>query len=388
MRKLTIDDFVKKSVLIHGEKYDYSKVEYKNNSTKVCIICPKHGEFLMRPSDHFNGQGCPKCKSEKLSEKFSMGKDLFIEKAKEIHGEKYDYSNVEYKNNREKICIICPEHGKFWQSPDKHLYGQGCPKCCKKNRKYTTEEFIEKAKEIHGEKYDYSKTVYGKNDKEKVCIICPKHGEFYQSPLTHLSGSGCRYCNKGKVFNTEEFVNAAKIVHKNKYDYSKTEYKKSLEKITIICPEHGEFLQTPAGHLNGKGCPVCGKKFRKGELLLLEKLQLKYPDETIVHSYRNKNVLGRQELDIYFPLRKIGIEFQGGQHFFPVNFGGYENEIAKKIFEKNKKRDIIKKEKCKKNNIILLYSSDTGKTNFLGDKVYTKYEDIFLRIDEIIKSTL
>ena len=125
-KKLTFNDFVEKSKSIHGEKYDYSKVDYKNNSTKVLIICPKHGEFLMRPADHFNGQGCPKCKSENLSNKFSMGKEAFIKKALSVHENKYDYSKVEYKNNRTKVCIICPEHGEFWQTPDKHITGQGC----------------------------------------------------------------------------------------------------------------------------------------------------------------------------------------------------------------------------------------------------------------------
>lgn len=144
--KLTLDDFIKKSKAVHGEKYDYSNSFYKNNNEKITIICPKHGEFRIRPSDHMNGQGCPKCKGEKLSEKFSMGKDDFIKKSKNIHGEKYDYSNVVYKNNRTKVGIICKEHGIFYQTPDKHLRGQGCPKCCKKNRKYTTEEFIEQAK--------------------------------------------------------------------------------------------------------------------------------------------------------------------------------------------------------------------------------------------------
>ena len=384
-KKLTFNDFVEKSKSIHGEKYDYSKVDYKNNSTKVLIICPRHGEFLMRPADHFNGQGCPKCKSENLSNKFSMGKEAFIKKALSVHENKYDYSKVEYKNNRTKVCIICPEHGEFWQTPDKHITGQGCPKCCRKNRRYTTEEFIEKARSIHGEKYDYSKTVYGENDKQKVVIICPEHGEFEQTPLLHLSGCGCKYCNKGNVFNTQEFIKMANIVHKNKYEYSKTEYRKSLQKVCIICPEHGEFWQTPAGHLSGKGCPICAKKFRKGEIALFEELKSRFPLEKIVHSYRNKSILGKQELDIYFPLRKIGIEFQGGQHFFPVDFGGYGENISKEIFENNKKRDIAKKEKCNKNGIVLLYFSDVKCTNFLNEKIYSNYDEISAAIDAVIK---
>ena len=177
----------------------------------------------------------------------------------------------------------------------------------------------------------------------------------------------------------------ANIVHKNKYEYSKTEYRKSLQKVCIICPEHGEFWQTPAGHLSGKGCPICAKKFRKGEIALFEELKNRFPLEKIVHSYRNKSILGKQELDIYFPLRKIGIEFQGGQHFFPVDFGGYGENISKEIFENNKKRDIAKKEKCNKNGIVLLYFSDVKCTNFLNEKIYSNYDEISATINAVIK---
>ena len=116
-------------------------------------------------------------------------KEQFVLKARETHGWKYDYSKVEYINSRTKICIICPEHGEFWQTPHSHLRGRGCPKCKLQNATLTTEEFIRRAKEMHGDKYDYSKVVYKKNN-EKVCIICPEHGEFFIYPKGHI--------NKGK----------------------------------------------------------------------------------------------------------------------------------------------------------------------------------------------
>ena len=187
------EEFIKKARKVHGDKYDYSNVDYVNTMTKVCIICPKHGEFWQRPYSHLHGNGCSKCANEATGERRSFSKEEFIKKAREVHGDKYDYSKVNYVNNYTKVCIICHEHGEFWQTPSTHLRGQGCPKCNLKKQTCTTDEFIAKAKKIHGDKYDYSKVEYV-NRKTKVCIICSKHGEFWQTPNHHLSGCGCPKC--------------------------------------------------------------------------------------------------------------------------------------------------------------------------------------------------
>ncbi len=123
-KRLTKQDFVERARKVHGDKYDYSKVEYINTETKVCIVCPTHGEFWQRPSDHMRGIGCRLCYGND-----KMTNEKFIEKAKKVHGDKYDYSKVEYVNSLEKVCIICPKHGEFWQAPAHHLQGQGCPIC-------------------------------------------------------------------------------------------------------------------------------------------------------------------------------------------------------------------------------------------------------------------
>lgn len=120
----------------------------------------------------------------------------FIEKARKVHGNKYDYSKVDYKNNKIKITIICPEHGEFQQIPPDHLFGAGCPKC-PRNRGLSAEEFLKKAREVHGDKYDYSKVEYNCKSTA-VCIICPKHGEFFKTPKRFLSGSGCNKCLEEK----------------------------------------------------------------------------------------------------------------------------------------------------------------------------------------------
>ena len=254
--KLTTEEFVQKAKEVHGDKYDYSKVEYKNARTKVAIVCPIHGEFEQGPSMHLFGKGCPKCGGS-----IKLTTEAFIKKAREIHGDKYDYSKVEYKDSKTMVTIICPTHGEFRQIPATHLQGKGCLKCGLVSRvdkiRNTTSDFIKKAREIHGDKYDYSKVDY-KNFNTKVCIICPIHGEFKLQPKNHLSGSNCPKCRSNARFTTEEFIIRAKKIHRDKYDYSKVDYKGYCTKICIICSIHGEFSQKPCVHLHGGGCPKCG----------------------------------------------------------------------------------------------------------------------------------
>ena len=195
-------------------------------------------------------------------------REEFIAEAREVHGDKYDYSKVEYVSNDTKVCIICPEHGEFWQVPFSHLLGIGCPKCgsskiWEKRGRITTEEFVNRSKELHGDKYDYSKVEY-KTMKTKVCIVCPEHGEFWQLPYVHLRGQGCDKCGDKSIASKlsmggAKFIEKATKVHGNRYDYSKVEYKNNSTKVCIICKEHGEFWQTPNAHLKGQNCPKCSR---------------------------------------------------------------------------------------------------------------------------------
>jgi superfamily II DNA or RNA helicase len=253
-KRLSTEDFIRRAIETHGNKYDYSKVEYVDSQTPVCIVCPEHGEFWQVPTIHWNGAQCPKCASEKNGRLRKMSLDEFIRRAQKVHGNKYDYSKVEYISANTKICIICPEHGEFNQTPSKHLQGSGCPKCI--GRGVNTEEWIKKAREVHGDKYDYSKVEYV-DSVTKVCIVCPEHGDFWQTPSGHLQGRGCLKCSGVKKKTTEEFIEDAKKVHGNKYDYSKVEYKSNKDNVCIICPEHGEFWLLPIVHLRGQGCLRC-----------------------------------------------------------------------------------------------------------------------------------
>jgi hypothetical protein len=264
-RKINIEEIIEKAITLHGDKYDYSKVEFIKMHEKVIIICKKHGEYNQILSDHLSGHGCNKCGIEKNANNCRSNTAEFIKKATKIHGDKYDYSKIEYINSMTKIIIICSEHEEFEQTPSQHLSGHGCNKCAIEisieKRKSNTAEFIKKATKIHGNKYDYSKVEYNKS-QEQIIIICKEHGEFLQQPCSHLSGCGCKKCGielsiEKRKSNTCEFIEKAITLHGDKYDYSKIEYINSMTKIIIICPEHEEFEQTPSHHLSGHGCNKC-----------------------------------------------------------------------------------------------------------------------------------
>ena len=285
-------NFIEKAYLIHGDKYDYSKVNYINSVTKVCIICPKHGEFWQTPANHLQGHGCPKCSVENTHIRQNSNTEEFIKKAQEVHNNKYDYSKVEYANNTSKVCIICPEHGEFWQQPNNHLHGQGCPKCGKINmgnkQKMTLDEFITRCNTEHNNFYNYDKVIYNGCYK-KITITCPIHGDFQQIPAAHLHGQGCQKCgriksNNSKKLTTEEFIEKSRQIHGNKYDYSKVKYVNYDTSVDIICNIHGIFKQTPDSHLQGKGCPICANTQSKEEFNINDLKTLSFEDTQKMYS--------------------------------------------------------------------------------------------------------
>lgn len=205
---------------------------------------------------------------KKLKMKRPNKKD-FIRKSIEIHGsEKYDYSLVEYKKSSIKVKIICKDHGVFEQTPNNHLSGVDCKSCAYimngENSRSSTEKFINKSMEIHGEIYDYSLVEYIGN-KIMVKIVCKNHGIFEQRPNDHLSGRMCFMCFGTKKRTNEEFISEANDVHNKKYDYSLVEYVNTNIKVKIICRDHGIFEKSPSGHLyskNGGGCQKCKPNFK------------------------------------------------------------------------------------------------------------------------------
>ena len=404
-KKLTTEEFIREAKVVHGNKYDYSLVEYKGNSIPVKIICPKHGIFEQTKKSHIDKKGmCLKCARKSLTEqeflekankihknkfdyskviykgvltpiiigcpihgeikqipfehlrsKFGCGlcakmnliplKDL-IEQSKKIHNNKYDYSKVKLISKGRKVEIICSVHGVFEQSFEKHIdRKQGCP-ICSGNVKMTTEQFIKKARQIHGDKYDYSKVYYVDNHT-KVKIVCATHGEFLQIPANHTNiNNGCPKCI-GRNKTTEEFIKESIKIHGDKYDYSKTIYKSIKAKIGIICLKHGEFLQNPSDHLCGHGCPHCQNS--KGENKVRNFLLTNYI--VFKPQYKFKDCKHKLPLPFDFYLSDLNacIEYDGKQHSAPVKtFGGEAAHQLQVI------KDQIKTDYCLKNNIPLI----------------------------------
>lgn len=246
MKRKTTEQFINDSKEVHGDKYDYSLVDYKNISTKVKIICSIHGIFEQVPRDHlYSKRGCVKCGKDKISIYFSSNKDEWLEKVLKVHDTKYDYSNFLYVKSWIKGEIICKKHGSFWQTPNKHLTGRICPKCSieiKSTRRLkTTEDFINSAKSIHGDKYDYSLVNY-KGSKKSVKIICLKHGIFKQSRDSHIGrGDICPKCanriskpevelqNFVKEIGFEIITNSRRIIKPYELDIYIPKFKKAIE---------------------------------------------------------------------------------------------------------------------------------------------------------------
>ena len=257
MKRMTRELFIARAKLIH-EDYDYSKVIYINSKTKIILICPKHGEFLITPNAVLSQkQGCPICGGSKKSTT-----EEFINKAKKIFPD-YIYDKVRYQNNKTKVIIVCPKHGDFFTKPNSLLNKEGCPLCGKENRilanTKSKEEFIRKAKLIFPN-YDYSKVKYI-NENFKISVICNIHGEFKITPHNLLSKHGCQKCANEKIkkklrYSTSEFISLAKQVHPE-YDYTKVEYINCRTKIAIGCPKHGIFFMKPSVLLRNHGCPKC-----------------------------------------------------------------------------------------------------------------------------------
>ena len=248
----TTEEFIAEARAVHGEKYDYSQTKYVNVNTKVKIICPVCGLFEQYPNAHTKKRcGCKNC--SKTAKKTTKS---FIEAARKVHGDKYSYEKTVYTSSENPVTITCKRHGDFSQRPDDHLQGKGCNPCSR--NMMSREEFIAKATKVHNGRYTYEHVVY-EGTAVKVTITCCDHGDFDQMPLRHLEGSGCQKC-RGYNRTTEEFVAALEKVHGvGTYDYSEVIFVTVNEKIYIICPKHGGFWQLASRHLRGCGCRKCFK---------------------------------------------------------------------------------------------------------------------------------
>lgn len=357
MDKTTLID---KSKEIFGNFYDYSLVPNMfKTKEKIEIICPVHGVFMKSFEKHINNkQGCPECVGRKRYDTQS-----FIKKVKTLnHVNDYSFDKVEYINNKTKVIVTCKYHGDFEIAPGHLLSGEGCPKCryvkSSSALRRSIDEIIEKSNEIHKHKYDYSLVENYKNVRIKYPIICPEHGVFMQTFNNHIRGKqGCPICgrlkcDKKRTKTFDDFVQRARVVHGNTYDYNDTNYVRYDVKIGITCKKHGVFYMTPGNHLMGQQCPKCAFAKSKGEEELLEYIKTITTDE-IVH--RDRTLLNNEELDIVIPSKNIAFEYNGLYwHSEMTKDRNYHLNKTKKcenqkirlfhIFEDewNYKRDIIK----------------------------------------------
>lgn len=338
MARLTLEQYIEKARKVHGDRYIYDKVVYKNPKTPIIVACPIHGDFSLMPYEHLSGRGCPKC-----SAKQKVTNEEFIRRAKAAHGDRYIYDKVDYKNQKTPVEIICPIHGSFWQKIQNHIVNhQGCPQCAKlriqehaRSLAKTTEQFIKEAREVHGDKYVYSKVDY-KNNATKVEIGCPIHGSFWQTPKDHLSGQGCPQCAGNIKYTQKEFVERAREVHGDKYIYADAIYNGANNEISVMCPIHGPFATTPYRHINMEnGCPRC--RDSKGEKIVGKILESKNVEYIPQKTFDWLKYDQPQRLDFYLPKQNIAIEYQGEQHFKPVStFGGETGYELCKLRDQNK----------------------------------------------------
>lgn len=340
---MTKDILIKKGNAIHNGKYDYSLVlDNFKTKEKLPIICSEHGIFYKTFEKHIgNKQGCPECSGKKR-----YTTEYFISKAKTLdHAKDYDYSKTSYVNNKTHIIVTCKEHGDFKITPGHLLSGEGCPKCryikSASSIRRSIEEVIKLAKEVHGNKYDYSLIKDYKNDRIKYPIICPLHGTFEQTFNNHIRGKqGCPVCgifkySKEHILTNEEFIEKGNKVHNFKYDYSKINYINSKLKVKIICPIHGEFEQIARNHLQGAGCPSCYKEKSNVEKELYEFIKELLPEYEVIEN--DRTILDGQEIDVLVPNLNIGFEMNGliwhSEKFNDDKY--YHINKTKKCLEKN-----------------------------------------------------
>lgn len=334
--------FISKSNEVHDFSYDYSKSVYTRSKDPIIITCPSHGDFYQIPYNHLLGKGCRMCGIKKCSKSKAIKFEEFLKRSMETHGDKYKY--MEDKFDSKYVTIICEKHGEFKQKVSSHLKGHGCKKCSLYKHKDIDKLF----KEIHEDKYDYSKFIFSKRST-KSTIICKKHGEFLQSFDSHISGHGCPSCS-GNIFITKEyFIEMSIKTHGDRYDYSKSNIVNSTTKTTITCKEHGDFKQVPTSHyIKGHGCPKCN--LSKGEILIenfLIKNNIKYKTQHKIPECKNINPL---PFDFLICDHNLLIEYDGEQHF---KVDGLLNKTEEDLLIRQL-CDSIKNEFCLNSEIKLL----------------------------------
>lgn len=361
-QKSNTEEFIEKAIQVHRDEegkalFDYSLVKYIDYETPVKIICKKEGHlFEQKPTSHLQKNGCKFC-----SGSYKRDTNDFVERSKKIHVDEngeplYDYSEVEYVNTETKVKIKCKKNKEhiFFQTPHHHL-NHGCDFCARGMYIMNKEQFVEEALKKHGEKYDYSETIFnGLN--EYVTILCKEHGYFDQVALYHTSyARGCLDCGQKKASlesrkTVEEFIEDAKKIHNTiNYDYSRVreDYETRSSKVKIGCPNCKTFFtQKCFDHLAGWGCKNCKNKTQR---ILFAYLREQFGEEFFEteKKFDECKFINHLPFDFYSQEYNLVIELDGRQHFTEVN-------IFRDTLEERQKKDFIKMEYLQDNNISLI----------------------------------
>lgn len=303
--------FIERAKIVHNDLYDYSDSVYINAKEKIVIICKLHGEFKQLPYQHVNGIGCPECGKLRSSEtKIQKGNNQFVKRARSIHGDLYDYSKSVYTGVRKQIIIICRKHGEFTQTPSNHNNHGHGCRACAGTLKITQDDFVLRASDVHNNTYDYSKSIYV-NALTQIIITCKEHGDFMQDPHSHLAGHGCLECSGKQKLTTADFICRSNEIHNGRYDYSLVDYKNAKTSVTIRCQVHDIlFEQNPDAHYYGAA--NCPSCIAT-KVSGAERDILQYIETIYTGKIigSDRTVLKPKELDIYIPELKLAFEYCG-----------------------------------------------------------------------------
>lgn len=272
LRKTTAS-FIAESKARFGDKFSYQEAEYRGRTEKLSLLCSCGTRFLVAPVVHLAGNGgCPACFERGAVERTLVPFETFVERSRAVHGDRYSYIEAAYKGISKKAGIVCKEHGEFVQAAFSHLAGKGCRKCgvaaraasrLAAGKSMAERKLVALSKAQQNALYSYDVAAYIGNDKP-ITIVCEKHGEFLQVYGNHVRGAGCPKCAKDRGsaalrYDFDTFVCKAAEIHGDRYRYDEASFSSLNERLTIICKEHGEFVQRGAEHLSGHGCPACGR---------------------------------------------------------------------------------------------------------------------------------
>jgi hypothetical protein len=360
--KLNQQEFEKRVRAVHGGRYGLGHALYATQYDNVIVECNEHGQFFALPFNLWQGGGCPRCalRQNGLSHRITQADYLF--RVNQIHGTTYDHSLIRFERMHDKIVVICRDHGQFTPTAVNYLAGRGCPDCghssasAKRTPKLVLEtgEVLARFRGIHGNYYDYTKVVY-RHSNHHVEIVCRQHGSFLQTPNSHRVGKGCPECGRvtraaAQVLTTEEVVPRFRQVHGDRYDYASTEYVRFRQRVTIRCPRHGHFLQTPPAHLEGKGCPRCSQSSGETRAAAwLQKHDIAFTVEFPVDIKGSK----RCRFDFFLPDHCAFLEIDGPHHFAAAPYGGISLEKAQHHFQETKRRDALKEEWAAANGMLV-----------------------------------